>query len=236
MARTKQIHDKDLLTLIQQYYINECNENPDALKLPQIADYIATHGCSGYTVTTLRRNATARQYIDNLKKSAQTLSQPLLVYKSLDVEAFVDKNKTRLSLIRDLTALDVYYKSIVDTALEIQKNYRALEKKVQDYKDKINKLQQQNVALKEELLKLKKEVSVLHVDNKTLRHTVSDYVYDDIAKELLAADKELKQVNTSIDPEKLSKKLITASTTITPQKLSSKSGSNVLTGIFGDIL
>jgi len=99
MGRSKIIDDKTLLDLIQKYYIEDCKGNANKLKLPALTEYIINNGYPNYTVTTLRRNEKARQYIDSLKQSTEEKSLAVLsTYKTLDVEAFLNTNKTHLVL------------------------------------------------------------------------------------------------------------------------------------------
>lgn len=237
MAKPKTIEDDVLINLIQKFYTEECYSNAAGLKLPRIAEYIAKNGYPTYTVTTLRRNTNARNYIDSLIESSTGNANILVTYKTLDVDTFLDNNRTRTALKRELTNLDAYYKSIADSASEISKKNRELSEKFQRTKTALTDVQAEAASLKQTIARLEQENKALKLQNKNLSDTVKDYVYDGIATELLVQDGELINADTKIDPEKLKNNIISAGTSIiseTKPAPAIRSGSNVLKGIFED--
>jgi len=83
--------------------------------------------------------------------------------------------------------------------------------------------------MEQAIKQLKEEIKTLQASNKQLKTVVNDYVYDDIANELLAQAGELVKEETIIDTNKLNKQIITAETKISKK---SNSGSSVIQGIF----
>lgn len=121
MARKKYIDDDTLITLIDTYYL-ESGRSERALQPPQITNYINANGYPKYQVTSLRRNEKAKEHIQELLAASKEKGASLLIsYKTLDVQAFLDRNSTRQKMITALTELDTYYKSICDNALSMQK-------------------------------------------------------------------------------------------------------------------
>ena len=44
MARPRLIDDETLLELITEFFVNECRSNPNKMKMPSIARYVAENG------------------------------------------------------------------------------------------------------------------------------------------------------------------------------------------------
>jgi len=210
MARPKLIEDDTLLELIYQFFIHECNGRPSKLKKPAIAQYVSSHGYPGYAVESLRRNQIACDYIESLtiQQEEETLIT-LSSYKTLDVDAFLATHRDRRALKNALIQLDCHYKAIADSSVEAIKRYRHQEDKIKilqeqltDSKDNVGKLADTVKELQQQLRQLKAEADLW-------KSVVEDYVYPDICNELLASDKELKNVDTIIANAKLEKKVIT---------------------------
>lgn len=235
MAKKKTLEDDVLLNLIERFYKEHCNGNVNALKLPKITEYIVQNGYPNYAVTTLRRNQVARQYIDSLKETATDNQNLLVAYKTIDVEEFIQNNKTTSALKRELINLDAYYKSVADSSLIVLEKNKKLVSELQKTESSLTSALDEITALKQEIATLKSENNILKSRNQRLTDIVQDYVYADIANELLAQDGELVNVNTQINADSLEKNIITSSTKInTSQERpnNTKSDSNVIKGLF----
>lgn len=231
MGRKKDIENNVLLDLIQEYFVSECGSNPDRIKLPLVTKYINAHGYPNYAVESLRRNAEARAYIDTLKQSA---SQELCaVYKTLNVETFLDTHRTRSSLTKALTDLDSYYKNVADSAMEIQKKYHTLKKQYEKVTNKLIDAENENRELSRTTAPDKALIKDLQAENHALKTLISDCVYPEIANELLVKAGILKKGGSTIIPDKLDEMIITDNSAVT--KDASQSGSNVIQGLF-DVL
>ncbi len=240
MARPKQITDEQLLQLIDEFFSKECQGKTQSLKLPAIAEYVASHGFEGYRVESLRRNNYARSYIDSLSQNKDNTAHALVVaYRTLNVSQFLDKNPTRSSLIKSLTELDTYYHRIADAASLLSQKETILA-------DDNNRLKAENETLKSEnkensslIQEQTRQIRALKKEIKALRAVVNDYVYPEIANELLVQDGELiSDPNPYIDAGLLENNIISSSTHIedTNKKSSSfQSESSVITSLFEDL-
>lgn len=232
MGRKKVIEDDQLMVLIQRFYREECAGNPNKLKLPEIAEYVKVSGYPGYAVESLRRNKKARIYIDDLKKVAGDTEQGILVaYKTLDIEVFLDVHKTKASLRKALTELDGYYKNVADTAVYLNQKYRNLEQKYEGALATVEELSEGKIELTQQVSLLKAEMKKLKVERDALKNIVEEYVYPDIAGELLAQAGVFRNEESVVDVERLGSKIVTGATVI-EQKMESRSKSNVIQGLF----
>lgn len=210
MARPKLIDDTTLLELINQFFIHECNGRPSKLKKPAIAQYVASHGYPGYAVESLRRNQIACDYIESL--TIQQEGETLIIlssYKSLDADAFLDTHRDKRSLKAALVQLDCYYRSIADSSVEALKKYNHQEETIKSLKEQLAESKDNVEELTSTVKELRQQRRQLQAEADAWKSVVEDYVYPDICNELLAADGELKNIDTIIANAKLEKKLIT---------------------------
>lgn len=234
MARPRQIEDTALISLIDQFFIHECKGNPRFLKKPEIARYVAKQGYPGYAATTLRRNKVACDYIDGLAKKEKDKRISLLAaYKTLDVENFLATHRGRTSLIKALTELDCYYKTIADSSVSAIKEYKTLNSKVTSLQNSLTDAELEINKLSQVICDLKLKIKELTETNNCLESVIEDYVYPDICNELLGQARQLRNVDTIIDKKKLQRKVITFKSKIdtlpdTPPVVPASSGSSVV--------
>lgn len=232
MARPKQIDDSELLNLIERFYREECRGDVKKLKYEEIAKYIQNNGYPDYKATSLRRDSTAKTYIENFKNQTKKASVTTVsTYKTLDIEEFINNNRTPDRLRRSLTELDAYYKSVADSAARIFNEYNALVKKYEEMKDA---LEESRIVQKDTVERSKdshSEVIALKKEIKVLNSVINTYVYPEIANELLAKERIKMKTTGIIDKEKLDEQIITAETPVNDPK----SGSKVIRGLFDSI-
>lgn len=156
MGRKKEIEDSELIKMIDTFFKEECNSNPKKLTLPAITSYINRNGHPNYRVESLRRTPVARNYINSLIASNEDINQKIIsAHKTLDIETFLSINKTRNSLVRALTELDMYYKSISEAATRINKRNVELEKENEILKQEKQALNQTNIDSSDNIIILK---------------------------------------------------------------------------------
>lgn len=233
MGRKKEIEDSDLIKIIDTFFKEECNSNPRKLTLPAITAYINRNGHPNYRVESLRRTPTAREHIDLLVASNKETNQKIVsAYKTLDVETFLSVNKTRRTLIKALTELDTYYKSVVEAATRISKRNAELEKENETLKQEKLALEQTNNDSSDNIVILKNDLTQLKKENKKLRSLIKEYLYPEIANVLLTKEGLLKKEESIVDESALQNNLIKANTTI--NNINPDIKSNVIRNLFGD--
>lgn len=235
MARNKQIEDQELINLIEKYFREECNKTLNQFKIPLIAAYVAENGYPGYAATTLRRNDQARAYIAELIKSCKDSSiSSVFGYKTLDIEEFLDNNRTRQLMKTSLTELDNYYRSIADTATHIYQQAEKQENTISQLSQKLHQEKTRYQNLKESYDMLQTELRSHKEEIKLLRSYIKDYTCPDIANKLLAMNKTIKPIENSIDDNLLSKMIISSDTEI--KKTSNLNpDSNVIFKLFNNL-
>lgn len=230
MARPKTISDEDAINLVNEYLAGPCNGDASQLKLPAITEYIKKKGYPDYRVETLRRAPAVRRHIESLRNASEVQGRVRLVaYQSLDIEALLDNNRTRTKLIRALTDIDMYYKSVADTAAEILKKDGEKTRQIDSLQSDVDNLIKENSSLQESADKLKKELRALKEQNKALHTVVEKYVYPEMARCLLEESGYVKLDTQYVDPEKAKADTIDASTLICGD---ARSQSKVIDGMF----
>ena len=153
----------------------------------------------------------------------------MVAYQSLDIEALLDNNRTRAKLTRALTDIDMYYKSLADTAAEIMKKDSEKTKKIGELQNSIDVLTTQNTSLQEMVTALKKEMRALRAQNDALHTVVDKYVYPEMASLLLEESGYINLDTTYVDPEKAKEDIIDPST---PVNSPTKPQSKIIEGMF----
>ncbi len=227
MARPKMIEDQLILKLIEEYYLTKCDGKAEKLKIPNITAYIREKSnCTTYDATLLRRNKAAREYIDSMKGAGnQEALSIVTVYKSLDVETFLDTNRTRNALKQSLSGLDNYYKMVADSASELNRKAKDSQNKFSKLEREIEELKAENEKLKDKNSALKAETSRLSTENKALLSVVNTYVYPELANQLLVQEGYLSNTNDVIIKDAFDENVVTADTEIFSE-------SNVIQGLF----
>ena len=233
MGRKKEIEDPELIKMIDTFFKEECNSNPRKLTLPAITAYINRNGHPNYRVESLRRTPTARKHIELLVASNKETNQKIVsAYKTLDVDTFLSVNKTHSALVRALTELDTYYKSVVEAATKISKRNVELEKENDTLKQENQAIKQTNNNSSDNIIILKNDLSQLKKENKKLRSLIKEYLYPEIANDLLKKEGLLKKGESIVDESALQNNLIKADTDV--NNINHDIKSNVIRDLFGD--
>lgn len=232
MGRNKAIEDSVLIELIKEYWGKNCCGDQRKLKLTAITRYINENGYPDYAVESLRRNENARAYIDVLARDSRDTAQRVVAaYKTIDIDVFLDTHKTRASLKQALTELDGYYSLVSEAAAAVEKRYRNLEKEYAALLQEVKNLSDENLRLSQLEEPMKAEIKSLKEEKRALQSVVNDYVYPDIANELLVRMGVLTNVDSVIKVSGLDEMLITGDTVLDKND-KPVFGSNVIEGLF----
>lgn len=226
MSRPKIISDQAAIKLVEEYFEGPCYGIASKLKLPEIAEYIKQNGYPKYSVATLRRSPAVKEYIESLRGSVKPQSQVKLIsFQSLDVDVLLDNNRTRSALVKALVGIDVYYKTVADTANEILKKANKRKKEFTELQERLDKVTSEQEELQKALTEQKEKVRELSKENAALRKALNKYVYPEVAGTLLQKSGLAVPEKEFVDLEKAKAGTITPSTRI-------KSESKVIEGMF----
>lgn len=233
MARPKLIEDNVLLELITKYFNEECNHDEKKLKAAEVTRYINKNGYPDYPVTTLRRTKVAMDYIEELKKRITDDGYITIAsYQTVDAAALVESNRSKDKLIKAINERDCYYKKVSDSAVYYLKKYDTLNKQYEEEKQNSILLSARVAELERLITEYKLEIKLLEKDLRTYKSVVEDYVYPEIANEMLVKEGALRKTVSTLKENVLEDKLITSTTNV---KKTARSGSRVVSELF-DVL
>jgi len=202
MARPKKITE-NIIPIIDEYWLERCDRNPQKLKYAMIASYLEENGLS-IKEYDLRRNKEVANYIRELKGSnqiAQSLDNDTVVFQSLDINDFLKRNNDIYSLRSALAERDAYYSDICDYAVDNIKKAQFVTKELKKSREvnsknekKIEQLHNTQNELLEENQKLKEKL-------ETMLNVLKVHVYPEIANELLRRNRLLDGGDQIISPE-----------------------------------
>lgn len=215
MGRKRLIDQVELIKYIDRYLYEELNGIPDKLTAANISRYLKSNGLN-IEPRIISRDPVAMAHINALKEALdQADSLAPVVFKPLDIDAFIKTNSSPQALKRALAERDQYYSDVADaSALVMQKlhdrnyEFEAAQAALEEAKKKL--------ASAEEAAAISdKEIRSLKANNRALKNTIDTYIKPAIANELLKKDGYLSDsTETLVTSTDFDEKIITADTEI----------------------
>ena len=214
MPRGRSYNTDELLRILDEYRFDNAGKK---ISIPKFGEYIRS---LGYEIEdyTLRRDEGFRKAIQEINnENDSVVYNNLVAYKSLDIDAFINKNNTKSKLKEALSLRDKYYAKVAIYAMDSIKAKKGLEQKIDELENEIKELKSEISKLQALLDKKKVDNSELKEKNEVilkLREILETYIYPDMANALLETEGILDAVNQLVDFETVTKKLITADSVI----------------------
>ena len=229
MARKTKIDTETLISLVGQFYVEKCDNNPAALKIPAIGEYIRSQG---YDVADylIRRNQDVRDYITRLQDNTEeTYINSVSVYRDIDVKAFIEKHNTPTKLMNAIKERENYYREVTISATYCFQENKKLQRKLQDMEKRIRELESSMTKDEGSYSETTRLCKTLKEENAHLRNIVDTYLYPEMANELLKKQGLLKTTAGIVDVEKVEESIISSDTDVSQIK------NNVLKGLFDKV-
>jgi hypothetical protein len=196
MARPKKLRDADMVKIVDSFY--ESNGDPSMLKCSFLEEYAISIGVD-VKAYDFRRNNAVRARIDELKDLSLLSSKTgAIAYKSLDVDALLDRNRTRPMLRNALLELDETWRRIYDRAAEMSKRNESFVQSIESISAERDKLDCEVSELSAQIISLNKSSKELTLENRYLKRMLKQYLYPAIANEILLNENVLEQVDTEV--------------------------------------
>lgn len=229
MARPKKMDDESMLSLVQQFYAEKCNDDPELLKIPAIGEYIRSKG-HDVQDHLIRRNELIKDYIASLNKNNEAIKVTTVsVFKDMDIDDFLKKNRSPQALKKALVERQNYYMQVASSASAIFNENKKLKEKLKNLEKEISELEEKLESAsstgKETLLgfhEAKRKVRIL-------QDLVDTYVYPEIANELLVQKGILKKTESMVDQKAVEEKLVKPADNVR------KIENNLIKGIFNSL-
>lgn len=205
MARPRSFTEDELIALINEYYLEYPNR---MIKTSDLERYARTYGRPNFKAYSIRRCAKAKQYIDQINASNQvTLETTIVTWRQLDVDAFLNLNRSRNDLKNALIQRDNYYGEVCRSAGEFLRDKEHLEDKIRRMKSEINDLKSQIAEL--EQMNTNKINRYSQEMLSKMKKVLDTYVYPDIANEILKKEGLDSLFSLYVNPESVESEMIT---------------------------
>ena len=205
MARPRSFKEDELIALINEYYLKYPNMT---IKVSDLERYANAHGHPEFKSHSIRRCPRAKQYIDQINTNNQvTLETTIVTWRQLDVDAFLNLNRSRSDLKNALIQRDNYYGEVCRSAGEFLKDKKQLEAKITRMKSEINDLKNQVAEL--EQMNTRRINRYSQVMLSKMKKVLDTYVYPDIANEILKKEGLGSLFGLYVNPESVESEMIT---------------------------
>lgn len=205
MARPRLFTEDELIALINEYYLEYPNR---MIKTSDLEQYAKTHGRPNFKAYSIRRCAKAKQYIDQINASNQvTLETTIVTWRPLDVDAFLNLNRSRSDLKNALIQRDNYYGEVCRSAGEFLRDKERLEAKITRMNSEINDLKNQVAQL--EQMNTNKINRYSQEMLSKMKKVLDTYVYPDIANDILKKEGLDSLFSLYVNPESVESEMIT---------------------------
>jgi hypothetical protein len=198
MARPPKLKSEEMLSIVNSFFEN--NGNPGMLKYSHLETYAVSLGVE-VKAYDFRRNQAVRQRMEELRQSVEIGEAGIITYKNLDVDAILNRNRTREMLRNSLLELDESWRRIYDKAADLSKNNKILMGDNFAKNQIIETLTIAKHALEAENKSIKAESSTVILENRYLRKALNQYLYPAVANEILKNENVLESVDTEVMSE-----------------------------------
>jgi chromosome segregation ATPase len=187
-----------MIRIVESFF--ESNGDPGRLKCSNLEEYALSLGIEAKAYD-FRRNAEVRRRMEELRCSAGTAGFAAIAYKSVDVDALLNRNHTREMLKNSILELDETWRRVYEQAADLSGKNTALLSALAKKEQAVETIASEKDSCEEQIESLKRDLTALTVENRYLRKSLREYLYPAIANEILKREHVLEQADTEILPE-----------------------------------
>ena len=121
-----------------------------------------------------------------------------IAYKSMDVDALLNRNSTREALKNSLLEIDASWRLLYETAAALSKKNKMLMIETLSQSKAIKALTVDNDTLVSQVKMLESSSKALILENRYLKKSLRTYLYPAIANEILKIEGTLESVDTEV--------------------------------------
>lgn len=198
MARPRKLSTEEMLHIVDSYY--ETNGDPDMLKCSFLEEYAISLGVN-VKAYDFRRNESVRKRMEELRVIGGTGNAGAIAYKGMDVDALLNRSRTREALRNSLLELDETWRRVYERAAVLTQRNTSLLADIFAKKQELEALTAQNSELESVNSMLKKSSNLLVLENRYLKKMLKQYLYPAIANEILISENVLEQADTIVAGE-----------------------------------
>jgi cell division protein FtsB len=124
-----------------------------------------------------------------------------IAYKSIDVDALLNRNYTREMLKSSIIELDETWRRVYVQAADLSRTNTSLLSALAKKEQAFGAITAEKDTCEEQIKSLKHDLAALAVENRYLRKSLREYLYPAIANEILKQEHVLEQADTEVLPE-----------------------------------
>jgi hypothetical protein len=197
MARPRKLETDDLIQLVESFY--ESTGDPAKLKFSLLEGYAVSLGIA-VKAYDFKRNEAVRKRMEELRSISDANGYCAIAYKSLDVDAMLNRNYTRQMMKDSLLELDESWRHIFEKAADLSRKNKALLSALSTERKLRETLATEADATKIRVTSLERERNDLIAENRYLKKALKEYLYPAIANEILLRENILEQADTEVVP------------------------------------
>ena len=194
MARPKKVDVSDMLRVVDSFY--ETHGDESKLKFKSLETYAISLGIDAKEYD-FRRNDAVKRRIDEINELRESFGLSL-AYKTLDADALIYANPTRASLKAALVELDRSWREVYERAVKLSSENTALLSNNHAIMRDADMLRAEIVSLKDHISNLNRQTTDLLAENRYLKSALEDWLYPDIANEILKNEGVINNVVSNV--------------------------------------
>ncbi len=191
MARPRKNDSNELIRLVDEFFSTEACGNPSKLKGSRLESFAARHGSTAKSYD-FRRDPAVMAHISQLKNNTVNGNLTRLInsksYKTLDTSAIKKKYHDPEKLIKALSELDSYWKSIYEYSCNTDSSYQKCSHELMSCKEELTKRESCITDLTSRNKDLVSENNSLIKENRYLKSMLRTYLYPALANKILQED------------------------------------------------
>lgn len=195
MARPRKLSTDEMLRIVDSYF--ETNGDPGMLKCSFLEEYALSLGVN-VKAYDFRRNEAVRKRMEELRSIGVTGNTGAIAYKGMDVDALLNRSRTRELLRNSLLELDETWRRVYERVAVLTQRNASLLADIFTKKQEAESLTAQNSELESANRALKKASNTLVLENRYLKKMLKQYLYPAIANEILKSENVLEQADTDV--------------------------------------
>ena len=198
MARPRKIGTDEMISIVESYF--ESNGDPGRLKCSNLEEYALSMGIE-VKAYDFRRNIEVRRRMEELRDLDGERSLAAIAYKSIDADAFLNRNYTREMLKNSILELDESWRRVYERAADLSRKNASLLSELAEKEQAAKTVSTEKDSCEEQIKSLKRDLTALSIENRYLRKSLREYLYPAIANEILKQEHVLEQADTEVLPE-----------------------------------
>jgi hypothetical protein len=196
MARPRKTDTETMLRLVDDYF--ESTGDPSKLKCSYLEEYAVSQGID-VKAYDFRRNADVRLRMEKLREISPTYSKSgAIAYKSLDVDAFLFRCRTKKILRDSLLELDETWRRVYERAADMSVKNAELKSAANCLTEQREESLSKIAELSEQAAQFESAAKNAINENRYLKRMLKTYLYPAIANEILLRENVLEQVDTDV--------------------------------------